>query len=185
MIDAGGVSQGAQASQVRAALYLDFDNVFTGLRQLDPGAAIRFAEEPGAWLERLASSATVARPRRWLILRCYMNPAGFVSDGPGQRIYFSRFRPFFTGAGFDVIDCPRLTHTKNAADIRLVLDAVDALRAEVTYEEYVIASGALRYDAASGPAPGCRSTNHCRVSIGRCGSTGFGCRPTRRRAGAP
>ncbi len=141
MIDAGGVSQGAQASQVRAALYLDFDNVFTGLRQLDPGAAIRFAEEPGAWLERLASSATVARPRRWLILRCYMNPAGFVSDGPGQRIYFSRFRPFFTGAGFDVIDCPRLTHTKNAADIRLVLDAVDALRAEVTYEEYVIASG--------------------------------------------
>jgi uncharacterized LabA/DUF88 family protein len=141
MIDAGGVTEAAQPSQVRTALYLDFDNVFTGLRHLDPGAAIRFAEEPRVWLERLASSATVSRPRRWLVLRCYMNPAGSIADGPGQRIYFSKFRPFFTGAGFDVIDCPRLTHTKNAADIRLVVDAVDALRADVVYDEFVIASG--------------------------------------------
>ena len=141
MIDAGGVIEGAQASRARAALYLDFDNVFTGLRQLDPEAAIRFAEEPRVWLERLASSATVSGPRRWLVLRCYMNPAGSIADAPGQRIYFSKFRPFFTGAGFDVIDCPRLTHTKNAADIRLVVDAVDALRADGVYDEFVIASG--------------------------------------------
>jgi NYN domain len=40
-----------------------------------------------------------------------------------------------------VIDCPRLTHTKNAADIRLVVDAVDALSAEPAYDEFVIASG--------------------------------------------
>ena len=95
MIDAGGVIEGAQASRARAALYLDFDNVFTGLRQLDPEAAIRFAEEPRVWLERLASSATVSGPRRWLVLRCYMNPAGSIADAPGQRIYFSKFRPFF------------------------------------------------------------------------------------------
>lgn len=141
MVEAASVTEGAQASQVRAALYLDFDNVFTGLRQLDPDAAIRFAEEPHVWLERLAWSATVSAPRRWLVLRCYMNPSGSIADGPGHRIYFSKFRPFFTGAGFDVIDCPRLTLTKNAADIRIVVDAVDALRADGVYDEFVIASG--------------------------------------------
>lgn len=56
-------------------------------------------------------------------------------------MYFSRFRPYFTDAGFEVIDCPRLSHTKNGADIRLVIDAVEALRADVRYEEFVIASG--------------------------------------------
>jgi len=40
-----------------------------------------------------------------------------------------------------VIDCPRLSHTKNAADIRLVLDAMEACTAESGYEEFVIASG--------------------------------------------
>ncbi len=30
---------------VRSALYLDFDNVFSGLFKLDPEAAIQFAEE--------------------------------------------------------------------------------------------------------------------------------------------
>jgi hypothetical protein len=72
-----------------------------------------------------------------------MNPAGWVPDptGDGSRLYFSKFRLPFTDAGFEVIDCPRLTHTKNGADIRLVLDAAEALRADVRYEEFVIASG--------------------------------------------
>lgn len=38
---------------VRAALYLDFDNVFGGLLKLDPDVAIQFAENPGSWLTRL------------------------------------------------------------------------------------------------------------------------------------
>jgi uncharacterized LabA/DUF88 family protein len=130
---------------VRAALYLDFDNVFSGLLKLDPDVAIQFAENPGSWLTRLSTSLTVDGPRRWLVLRCYMNPAGWVPHPDPEagvpRLYFSRFRPFFTSAGFEVIDCPRLTHTKNAADIRLVVDAVDALGAEPAYDEFVIASG--------------------------------------------
>jgi hypothetical protein len=40
-----------------------------------------------------------------------------------------------------VVDCPRLSHTKNGADIRMVIDAVEALRADVRYDEFVIASG--------------------------------------------
>jgi uncharacterized LabA/DUF88 family protein len=131
--------------RVRAALYLDFDNVFSALIRQDPDVAIQFAEEPGNWLSRLTTSLTVEAPRRWLILRCYMNPGGWVphpdpSSGL-QRLYYSRFRPYFVNAGFEVIDCPRLTHTKNAADIRMVVDAVDALADHVTYEEFVIASG--------------------------------------------
>jgi hypothetical protein len=46
-------------------------------------------------------------------------------------LYFSKFRPALTDAGFEVVDCPRLPHTKNGADIRLVIDAVEALRADV------------------------------------------------------
>lgn len=132
-------------ASVRAALYLDFDNVFGGLLKLDPEAAIQFAEDPASWLNRLSTSLTVDGPRRWLVLRCYMNPAGWVPHPEPTagvaRLYFSRFRPFFTRAGFEVIDCPRLTHTKNAADIRLVVDAVDALVGATPYDEFVIASG--------------------------------------------
>jgi hypothetical protein len=129
---------------VRTALYLDFDNVFGGLLKLDPDVAIQFAENPGPWLKRLSGSLTVDGPRRWLVLRCYMNPNGSVphpDGGAASRLYFSRFRPYFTRAGFEVIDCPRLANTKNAADIRMVVDAVDALGDETAYEEFVIASG--------------------------------------------
>ncbi|WFE51206.1 NYN domain-containing protein [Micromonospora sp. WMMD1155] len=130
---------------VRAALYLDFDNVFSGLYKLDPDVAVHFAEDPGGWLRRLATTATTDGVRRWLVLRCYLNPAGWVyradPDGEQTRLYFSKFRPSFVRAGFDVIDCPRYSSTKNAADIRIVVDAVDALSADTRYEEFVIASG--------------------------------------------
>lgn len=129
---------------VRTALYLDFDNVFGGLLKLDPSVALQFAREPGTWLLRLSSALTVDGPRRWLVLRCYLNPGGSVAHpegANGSRLYFSEFRPAFTQAGFDVIDCPRITHTKNAADIRLVVDAMEALRGDTRYEEFVIASG--------------------------------------------
>lgn len=128
---------------VRSVLYLDFDNVFGGLLKLDPKLAVRFAEDPQRWLSRMAAGADDELVRRWLVLRCYMNPAGWVPhpENDGARLYFSRFRPSFTDAGFEVVDCPRLSHTKNGADIRLVIDAVEALRADVRYEEFVIASG--------------------------------------------
>jgi hypothetical protein len=126
---------------LRSALYLDFDNVFSGLLKLDPAVAMNFAQEPQVWLDRLA--ATTTPRRRWLVLRCYMNPAGSVADplADGARVAFFRFRSAFTDAGFEVVDCPRLSHTKNGADIRLVIDAVEALSAEARYDEFVIGSG--------------------------------------------
>ncbi|MDQ7992520.1 MAG: NYN domain-containing protein [Propionicimonas sp.] len=126
-----------------AALYLDFDNVFSGLLELDPKVARQFAEDPGWWVARLKHSLLADRARRWLVLRCYMNPAGSLPDPlqGGSRLFFSRFRPFFTRAGFDVIDCPRITATKNGADIRMVIDVLDSLGGTTRYDEYVIASG--------------------------------------------
>lgn len=78
--------------------------------------------------------------------RCYMNPNGSVANpdpaSGAPRLTFSQFRPYFTRSGFDVIDCPSLTKgSKNAADIRMVLDAMDALGESTRYDEFVIASG--------------------------------------------
>ncbi|GAA2470871.1 hypothetical protein GCM10009858_05200 [Terrabacter carboxydivorans] len=122
---------------------MDFDNVFGGLLKLDPPVALTFARAPELWLRRLASTLVIDGDRRFLVLRCYLNPNGWVPhpERPGERLYFSEFRPPYTRAGFDVVDCPRITHTKNAADIRLVVDAMDAVRGTTRYDEFVIASG--------------------------------------------
>ncbi|GIG23411.1 NYN domain-containing protein [Cellulomonas chitinilytica] len=116
----------------RCALFVDFDNVYIGLRRLDPDAAEAFATDPGHWLSELeqGTDSDGDFSRRFLIRACYLNPS-----------VFSRYRPNFTRAGFQVVDCPSLTQQgKSSADINLVLDAVDALAADTRYEEFVIAS---------------------------------------------
>lgn len=118
--------------RLRGALFVDFDNVYLGLRRLDPAAAAAFAQEPGHWLASLetGTDADGDFARRFLIRACYLNPSAF-----------SEFRPNFTRAGFTVVDCPSLTQQgKSSADINLVLDAVDALAAPTRYDEFVIVS---------------------------------------------
>lgn len=117
---------------LRAAMFVDFDNVYIGLRRLDPVAAEAFATDPAHWLSELESGSDDDGEftRRFLIRSCYLNPS-----------VFSQFRPNFTRAGFQVVDCPSLTQQgKSSADINLVLDAVDALAAATRYEEIVIVS---------------------------------------------
>jgi hypothetical protein len=117
---------------LRCALYVDFDNVYIGLRRLDPAAAEEFAGSPTRWLTGLERGSDVEGPftRRFLVRSCYLNPTAF-----GQ------FRPNFTRAGFRVVDCPSLTQQgKSSADINLVLDAVDALSGPTRYDEFVILS---------------------------------------------
>lgn len=126
----------------KSALYIDFDNFFGGLIAVDPKAALEVAQNPSVWVERLRS-AHGAMGRRWLVLRCYMNPAGWVNHPTqsGERLFFSRFRPFFTQAGFEIVDCPSLTRSsKNGADIRMTVDIMTALRAATRYDEVAIAS---------------------------------------------
>jgi len=135
-----------EALPARACLYLDFDNVFSILHQQDEALSFAFATTPMRWRDWLCGPRT---RRRMLALRCYMNPGGWVEtrpDGPfaetGQhpRVYFSRFRTAFTEAGFEVVDCPRLTRGKNAADVRMVIDVLDAIAAEVAPEDILLAT---------------------------------------------
>lgn len=125
----------------KSVILIDFDNVFLGLWRLDAELAQRFANEPMEWLPRLANSHLTLGDRRWLVARCYLNPSGWVQVDEHNRLYFSRYRPGLVRAGFDVIDCPSMTGAgKNAADIRMVIDALDLLKAESRYDEFVIAS---------------------------------------------
>ncbi|MFF0902775.1 UNVERIFIED_CONTAM: NYN domain-containing protein [Kocuria sp. CPCC 205316] len=126
----------------RSAMFIDFDNFFSGLLSSDPKAALELAERPSVWINRL-STKSGDDARRWLVLRCYMNPSGNVAHPlrPDERLYFSKFRPFFTQAGVEVVDCPSLTKgAKNGADIRIVVDVMTALQHETHYDEIVLAS---------------------------------------------
>ncbi|MCU1435662.1 MAG: antibiotic transporter permease [Pseudarthrobacter sp.] len=111
-------------------MFVDFDNVFTGLQALDPLAAKRFAEDPKHWADALSSGSSGEDTRRFLIRNCYLNP-----------VVYSKYRTYWTRAGFRVIDCPSLTQRgKSSTDINLVLDAMDALSGNVGIEEFFIAS---------------------------------------------
>lgn len=124
---------------IPSALYLDFDNVFTELRKHDPEAGRRFAEQPGDWLARLTTTPE-GRTRRWLVLRCYLNPAGAAVSADGATPAFAIYRQAFVAAGFEVVDCPGLHRKKNAADIRMTVDIMDSLLAPVSPREYVLGS---------------------------------------------
>jgi hypothetical protein len=121
---------------VKSALFVDFDNVYSGLRKLDQVAADRFALRPTEWMNWIVSSLELpdhARDdarRRVLVRRCYLNPQAY-----------QRFRPSFNLAGFEIIDCPALTSEgKTSTDIHMVLDIVDLLQHEAHYDEFIVFS---------------------------------------------
>ncbi len=125
-------------SELRSAIFLDFDNLVSGLRDgAGPEFALRFAEQPELWLTPLLAD----RPRRALLRRCYMNPAGTLEDGAGSRLRYAEFRWAFLAAGFEVVDCPRLTRLKNAADLRIALDAMEAMLSPLArHDEFILLS---------------------------------------------
>lgn len=123
---------------VRAALFIDFDNVFLSLNQIDRRAGKTFAERPALWLDwleagrhaALVDSETDPRPRRILVRNCYLNPSAFGNQ-----------RAFFTRAAFDVVDCPALTaRGKNSADIVMAMDILDAIQHPTRFDEFIILS---------------------------------------------
>jgi len=125
---------------VRAALFIDFDNVFLSLNQIDRRAGKTFAERPALWLDWLESGRYAAlaggddakdtRPRRILVRNCYLNPSAFGNQ-----------RAFFTRAAFHVVDCPALTaRGKNSADIVMAMDILDAIQHPTRFDEFIILS---------------------------------------------
>jgi hypothetical protein len=129
-------------AHVRTALFVDFDNIYLRLQQEDPRAAEQFATNPGRWLDWLreklpydiageAPGRPGPRPRKILFRRCYLNPS-----------QFGRFRPDFSRAAFEVVDCPALTSGgKTSSDIHMVIDILDALHHDTHFDEFIILSG--------------------------------------------
>ena len=121
---------------MKSALFVDFDNVYSGLRKLDPAIADRFARQPLEWVNwvigelELPDHAPAGARRRLLVRRCYLNPQ-----------VYQRFRPSFNLAGFEIIDCPALTSEgKTSTDIHMVLDIIDLLQHEARYDEFIVFS---------------------------------------------
>lgn len=122
----------------KCALFVDFDNIFIGLRDDSKEAANVFATNPGRWLNwlehglgRIEAGGEGNLTRSILVRRCYLNPNSFRN-----------FRADFTRAGFTVVDCPPLTGgAKNSADIVMVMDILDALEHKTRFDEFIIMSG--------------------------------------------
>ncbi len=121
---------------MRSALFVDFDNVYTQLRQLLPDAAERFARHPEAWIRWLAEGLALPSPhddsasRRLLVRRCYLNPN-----------WYQRYRHSFLRAGFEIVDCPPVTSQgKTSTDIHMVLDIIELLQHETRYDEFIVFS---------------------------------------------
>jgi hypothetical protein len=113
----------------RAALFVDFDDFYTGLRKLDE-AAERFASDRARWTEHLLDNPGRIAARRLLVRNRYLNPSEY-----------SKFRAQWTRAGYRAIDCPSLTpQRRSSTDINLVLDAVDLLSSTSPIDEFMLAS---------------------------------------------
>lgn len=121
---------------MKSALFVDFDNVYSQLRQLQPDAAERFARHPSEWMGWLTGSLALPEPRqegerrRLLVRRCYLNPNWYQS-----------YRHAFLRAGFEIVDCPPVTSQgKTSTDIHMVLDIVDLLQHETRCDEFIVFS---------------------------------------------
>lgn len=119
--------------------------MFGGLLNLDRKVGIAFAESPDVWLRSLTTYGLESGYRDVLVRRIYLNPAGWAPDPEGNnergRLFLQKFQPYLTQAGFEVADCPALTSKyKNAADIRIVIDVLDALKSGSHYDEIIIGS---------------------------------------------
>jgi hypothetical protein len=121
---------------MKSALFVDFDNVFSQLRQLQPDAAERFARHPGEWIAWLTGSLELPEPhedserRRLLVRRCYLNPN-----------WYQTYRHAFLRAGFEIVDCPPVTSQgKTSTDIHMVLDIIELLQHETRCDEFIVFS---------------------------------------------
>ncbi|MEO6083771.1 MAG: NYN domain-containing protein [Umezawaea sp.] len=120
----------------RAAIFVDFENVHIGLCKSSKEAGWRFATQPDRWISWMENELgpflvdIEDQPRTLLRRICYLDPARS-----------SKFRPYFTRAGFRVVDCPSLTSMgKNSADIYMVLDILDTLTHPTWFDEFIVLS---------------------------------------------
>jgi hypothetical protein len=135
-VSKGALMPAYPPDQLRSALFVDFDNIFSSLNEQDPEFAQIFARYPTQWLNWLIRHATgpaqsQGDARRILVRKCYLNPQAY-----------HEYRPFFIRGAFDVIDCPPLTQRgKTSTDIHIVMDIIEALNFPIHFDEFIILSG--------------------------------------------
>lgn len=113
---------------MRSALFVDFDNVYSGLRKMDAAIADRFARQPLEWVTwlgcglALPDHLTAGARRRLLVRRCYLNP-----------VLYQRFRPSLNRAGFEIAPLLARRSAENAMGLcrreQMVVD--DAMSAAI------------------------------------------------------
>ncbi|MBB5754943.1 NYN domain-containing protein [Prosthecomicrobium pneumaticum] len=124
------------ASIIKSVLFVDYDSIYLSLRSREPGIARRFASRPGVWVDAIERGELIDPPvqegerRRVLLRRCYADPKLLGSA-----------RSAFAANGFQVIDCSPLPgRERNASEVNIALDVVDALAHSTSFDEFIILS---------------------------------------------
>jgi hypothetical protein len=124
------------ADTIKSALFVDYDSFHRSQDEENGDTAERLAQTAAVWVAALESGKLVLPPpddgarRRVLIRRCYADPA-----------LLGLHRSALIAAGFEVIDCPHQPGRKrNAADLHMVIDTLDALDHPAGYDEFILLS---------------------------------------------
>jgi len=121
---------------VRSVLLVDYDSLHASLRESSQVAAEWLAGLSGVWLDAIEDGELVVQrkgephKRRLLVKRCYADPKLLGSQREG-----------LIAQGFQIIDClPLSGRERNAAEISMVLDAVDLVTHSAPYDEFILLS---------------------------------------------
>lgn len=124
------------AETIKSALFVDYDSFHRSQDDDNGDVAERLAQTAMAWVAAIESGKLIAPPaengarRRVLIRRCYADPG-----------LLGLHRSALIASGFEVIDCPQQPgRSRNAADLHMVLDTMDALDHPAGYNEFVLLS---------------------------------------------
>src|SRR5262245_31260196 len=117
--------------RLASALFVDFDNAYSHLRDEDPHAAGAFAVSPAGWIRWLENGLPGKLDhgqRRNVAARyCYLNPR-----------QFGRFAGPFQHAGFQLVDCLTLSD-QGTTTAQIVMGMFDVLSGN-TVGEFIVVS---------------------------------------------
>jgi hypothetical protein len=118
--------------RLASALFVDFDNAYSHLRDEDPQSAGAFAVSPGGWIRWLENGLPGKLDngqRRTVAARhCYLNPR-----------QFGRFAGPFQQAGFQLVDCLTLNE-QGTTTAQMVMGMFDVLAGNTVGEFIVIST---------------------------------------------
>ena len=149
MVNAFSVSREypSMSNLIRSALFVDFDNIFGGLREDGDQLAIDFAQNPGTWFQILETYGLSQDWKRSLIRKIvYINIDGKVESPEFGSLDFAKYTPLLVSAGFELMPCPPLTKQgKTAMDMQIAVDVLELLYAPIqngktAIDEFIIAS---------------------------------------------